>query len=111
MADTRVERRNHKRHPLPCPARLVDETGTYLASGKTVNISDGGLLMPFRLDALTEAGTQVDVKLSIPRTTPNTCLMQPFKTQAYIVRSEADDEGNCHIAVRFQTPIDLDLEV
>jgi hypothetical protein len=76
MANPNIERRQYTRHGLSCPVRLVDETGRHLASGKTVNISDGGLFMPVPPEAVASPGQHLDVKLSVPRSTPNTFLMQ-----------------------------------
>ncbi len=111
MAKPNIERRQHPRLPLPCPARLVDETGRRLASGKTVNISDGGLLMPIAPEAAPQPGQQLDLKLSVPRSTPNTFLMQAFTAKVIVVRHDPSDDGAGRVAVRFESPIDLDLEV
>jgi c-di-GMP-binding flagellar brake protein YcgR len=111
MAKPSNERRRHTRHPLGCPARLVDETGRHLASGKTVNISDGGLLMPLDPEAAPQPGQQIDVKLSVPRSTPNTFLMQGFTAKAIVVRHDQSDDGAGRVAVRFEPPLELDLDV
>ena len=111
MAKPNIERRQHPRLPLPCPARLVDETGRRLASGKTVNISDGGLLMPTGPEAAPQPGQHLDVKLSVPRSTPNTFLMQGFAAKAIVVRHDQSADGAGRVAVRFEHPIDLDLDV
>ena len=105
------ERRLYPRHEMSCPARLVGEAGTLVATGRTINISDGGLLLPVRPQDRPPAGEIVDVKLSVPRSTPNTFLMQPFCSQAVVVRQEETPDGACHVAVRFDPPLDLDLEV
>ena len=111
MTKPSIERRQHIRHPLSCPARLIDETGKLLASGKTVNVSDGGLLVPARPEAACQPGQHLDVKLSIPRSTPNTFLMQAFTAKAIVVRHDQTDDGAGRVAIRFEHPIDLDIEV
>ena len=111
MANPNIERRQYTRHGLSCPARLVDETGSHLASGKTVNISDGGLLMPIGPEAAPQPGEQLDVKLSVPRSTPNTFLMQGFTAKAIVVRHDQSDDGAGRVAVRFEPPLELDLDV
>jgi hypothetical protein len=111
MAKPNIERRRHTRHGLGCPARLVDETGRHLASGKTVDISDGGLLMPVPPEATASPGQHLDVKLSVPRSTPNTFLMQGFAAKAIVVRYDQSADGAGRVAVRFENPIDLDLDV
>ena len=110
MAKPIYERRQYKRHPLGCPAHLADETGTCLLAGKTVNISDGGLIMPAP-EAAAQPGQQLDLKLSIPRSTPNTFLMQAFTAKAIVVRHDLSDDDAGRVAVRFEPPLDLDLEV
>jgi len=111
MAHASTERRAHKRHDLACPARLVDEAGSFIASGKTLNISDGGMLLAVRPEDAAAPGARADVKLSVPRSTPNTYLMQPFNTPAIVVRFEKEPEGPSRVAVQFATPLDLDLEL
>lgn len=111
MSQTNSERRAHQRHDLACPARLVDQTGTFVATGKTRNISDGGMLLPVKSQDAASPGTRVDVKLSIPRSTPNTYLMQPFRGQALVVRKHDEPGGPTCLAVQFEPPLDLDLEV
>jgi len=111
MAKPTYERRQHKRHSLGCPARLADETGACLAAAKTINISDGGLLMPAPAEAAPKPGRQVFLKLSVPRDTPNTFLMEPVAGKAVVVRHEPADGGARNVAVRFDPPLTLDLEV
>lgn len=111
MAKPTHERRQYKRHPLGCPAHLADETGTCLVTGKTVNISDGGLMMPVTLEAAPEPGRQLSLKLSVPRSTPNTFLMEPIASEAIVVRHAPAEDGTHYVAVRFAAPLTLDLEV
>lgn len=111
MAKPVHERRQYKRHPLSCPAHLADETGTNLVAGKTINISDGGLLVRVLPEAAPKPGRQLSLELSVPRSTPNTFLMQPVASQGIVVRHEPADDGACHVAVRFAAPLTLDLEV
>ena len=61
--------------------------------------------------AAPEPGRQLDLKLSIPRSTPNTFLMEPVAGQAIVVRHEPADDGARNVAVRFEPPLTLDLEV
>jgi len=111
MAKLTHERRQYKRHPLGCPAHLADETGTCLVAGKTVNISDGGLLMPVAPEAAPKPGRRLSLKLSVPRSTPNTFLMEPIAGEGIVVRHAPADDGAYYVAVRFEPPLTLDLEV
>ncbi len=111
MSQQTPERRQYKRHPITCPVRLVDESGAKLATGKTVNVSDGGILVPVAAGAAPEQGGRLAVTLSIPRSTPNTFMMQPVVGNGVIVRNDPADDGECNVAVRFAAPLDLDLEI
>ncbi len=111
MARASHERRKYQRHPLKCPAHLTDETGSCIAAAKTINISDGGMLVPLDAEAAPQPGLSLSMKLSIPRSTPNTFLLQPVAGKAVVVRHEPSDNGDCNVAIRFEPPLELDLEV
>ena len=111
MAQSPHERRKHRRHPLKCPANLTDEAGSCISAARTINISDGGLLVPVAPQDAPRPGQALSLKLSIPRSTPNTFLMQPVSGKAVVVRHEPSDNGACQMAIRFEPPLELDLEV
>jgi len=111
MARPPHERRKHQRHPLSCPVNLADEAGSYAIAARTINISDGGMLVSVAPQNETDPGLALSLKLSIPRSTPNTFLMQPVSGKAVVVRHEPCDNGTCQVAIRFEPPLELDLEV
>ena len=112
MDEPRYERRKHKRHPLECPVRMTDATGNLLASARGINISDGGMLFPAPSEALPERGSRIHLDFSVPRATPNTFLMEEFTCKAFVIREEpSDGDGPVRVAVEFERPLDLEIEV
>ena len=107
-----AERRKHKRHELDCPVSLAGQAGGEPVRTRGINISDGGMLFPIPPDAAPPPGQEVDLEFSIPRSTPNTFLLEPFRSRAIVVRQEpSDGEGPVRVAVRFEPSLDLGLEV
>jgi len=112
MAQRYYERRKHKRHELECPVELSDGAGKVLAKARGVNISDGGMLLPVASEALPKRGARVHLDFSIPRSTPNTFLMEEFACKAFVIREESPDGRRpAHVAVEFERPMDLGIEV
>jgi hypothetical protein len=70
-----------------------------------MTVAEPGLCHPKTLEL------RANLKLSVPRSTPNTFLMQPFTAKAIVVRHDQSDDGAGRVAVRFEPPLDLDLEV
>ena len=86
--------------------------GDALGSTRTINISDGGLLVALPSDALPAVGTKVNITFSVPRSTPNTYMLEKFACSAMVVRHDPfDDEKLTGVALRFDQPVDLMLEV
>ena len=77
-----------------------------------MNISDGGMLVPLPADAAPTPGTRVELDFSVPRSTPNTFLFERLSAKAFVVRNQpSGTDHECHVAVRFERPLDLGLEV
>ncbi len=112
MTAARDERRQHRRHPLPCPVSFqAPGAGAELRS-KSLNISDGGLLVSVGGHQPPPPGSRMNVQFSVPRTTPNTYLLERFRAPAIVVRHEGDPgDGSARVAVRFETPLQLGLDV
>ncbi|MCJ7545044.1 MAG: PilZ domain-containing protein [Phycisphaerae bacterium] len=106
-----AERRRHKRFAVPCPVRLSQGDAAE-ATGKTANVSDGGMLVPLPPQMLPACGNVVDVLLRVPRQTPNTYMLEEFVSRARVVRYDAlaDREG-AGAALEFVHPMELGLEV
>jgi len=112
MARPNVERRQHQRYALECPLRLTDAGGGVLATGRGINVSDGGMLFPVPPDAAPRPGAEVHLSFSLPRSTPNTFLLEEIDCPAVVVREEPSDApGPVRVAVRFERPLDLAIEV
>ncbi len=112
MAEVTYERRKHKRHELACPVWLAGDEADEPGKSKSINISDGGLLMPAPEGADPKVGSRVHIDFSIPRTTPNTMLMEDISSRAVVVRTEpAGGRRPVRVALRFEQPMDLGIEV
>ena len=111
MPEPSEERRRHKRHDLSCPAGVSDGSGHKPASGKTLNISDGGLLVPLAAEDAPQPGAAVRVRFSVPRQTPNTFMLEDFSAAASVVRlADGGDGEQIQIALRFDKPLELGLD-
>ncbi len=107
----RKERRKHKRHDIPCPAQLFNGQGEAVSGDKTVNISDGGLLMPIPSDSAVTPGEQVSLYFSLPRATANTYMLEHITADALVVRVDPTaDEDRHNLAVQFAKPLNLQVE-
>jgi len=112
MTGTDNERRRYKRQNLPCPTVVELSDGLALGSTRTINISDGGVLITLPADALPDPGTEVKVTFSVPRTTPNTYMLEQFSCGARVVRlAPVPDGGHTGVGLQFDQPMDLMLEV
>jgi len=112
MAERRQERRKFRRFALSCPMSVHGADGHLLAHGKTLNLSDGGAYMVVTIDALLRMGKTARLDFSVPRTTANTHLWEKFTCNAQILRHEPlVDDSHAGIAIRFEQPQELGLEV
>ncbi|MGC9453535.1 MAG: PilZ domain-containing protein [Phycisphaerae bacterium] len=111
MAEMQFDRRRYKRFTLPCPATLLDSDQTP-ASARTLNISDGGALLALPLKDLPEAGRKLKVKLSLPRSTASTHMVEKVRCEGLIKRHQPlTDDRYAAVAVEFVEPVNLQIEV
>ncbi len=111
MAKQDEERREHKRHGLDCPVAVFCRGGQELTRGKTVNISDGGAFVSIPIKPIPDISADVNVTFSVPRTTPNTYMLEEFASPASIIRHQPlVDESLAGLAIRFDRPLELGLE-
>ncbi len=111
MGQSGIEKRKFKRTVLPCPIEISDEQGNLLAKTQTVNISDGGALIQLPLEALPTFNSEVNLNFSVPRSTPNTYMLEECNCGGRVVRHQPMlEESEVCIAVEFSKPLDLVLE-
>jgi len=106
------ERRSHIRVEMPCPVSLTCPGGKDLPDARVENVSDGGLFAVAPIEALPQFGSELDVKLRLPRSTPNSFMYEEVRCKATVTRHQPLVGGNqtAGIALRFTKPMDLMLE-
>ena len=103
------DRRRHTRHELVCPVVVVDEDGHELCRTRTVNVSDGGMLLSAG-DRPIDAAGGVHVNLRVPRQTVNTFMYEDFFSVAEVVRRQPNGGTAPAVAVKFPRSLKLDLQ-
>jgi hypothetical protein len=112
MPAPKRERRKHKRHKLECPVRLHRPDDKPAGKSRTIDVSDSGALLPAPEGFDPVLGQRVTVHISVPRQTPNTFLLEEFEAPASVVRAERPQGGAPpQVALKFDSPLDLGLEV
>jgi hypothetical protein len=113
MPTPKHERRKHKRLKLECPVRLERPSGKPGGKSRTIDVSDGGTLLPAPEGFDPAVGQRVIVHISVPRRTPNTFLLEEFEAPASVVRADPAKGGGAkgQVALKFDSPLDLGLEV
>lgn len=112
MSQRTSEQRKHRRTEIACPASVFDRSGRLQAKGRTMNLSDGGACVSVPIDRLPRIHDRVNVTFSVPRSTPNTYMLEEFASPADVVRHEPlEDTALVAVAIQFERPMDLALEV
>jgi hypothetical protein len=112
MSRQRPEHRRHKRLRLACPVTVCQSDGQDIGRTRTLNVSNGGALVSLPVDRLPPCGCELRLTVSVPRSTPNTYMLEEFRSGATVVRHQAlVDERRAGVAVRFTQPLELALEV
>ena len=112
MSCRRPERRKHRRSRISCPAAVLSVDGQELVKGRTVNLSDGGLLISVKADSLPALDGNVQARFSVPRSTPSTYMLEEFSSPARVVRRQPLVKPKLTgIALQFQQDVPLGLEV
>ena len=105
------ERRRHKRFVVRCPITLSTQDGEVLCRTRTGNISDGGTYLALPPEVLPSVGTWLSLRLSVPRDTPNTYMLEEFRSPARVVRHQPlKERGLTGLALQFAKPLDMILE-
>ena len=112
MSNSESERRQYERSDLGCPVSVSTDGSAPSARGRTLNISDGGMLFSMPVDAMPHLRQKVHVRVAVPRTTPNTHMFEDFQLDATVVRHQTmADSDLADVAVQFTEVADLNLEV
>lgn len=105
------DRRTYKRIDMSCPVVVFDMAGKKIAKSQTVNLSDGGMLLSVPAESLPAVETDVNITLSVPRTTANTYMLEDFAGQARVTRHEPlADKAATGFALKFYKPMAMMLE-
>ena len=111
MKGSKSERRKHTRVAIPCLIKLVNLDGRTFQDANAENISDGGAFLTVPVDALPPFDTELEVAFSLPRSTPNTYMLEDFVCKARVVRHQPMAESNrAGLALQFNKKQRLMLE-
>jgi len=112
MSATEKERRNYPRFDLDCPLKILADGDAPVRKTHTENLSDGGAFVSLPIDALPKFGSELTVALSVPRTTPNTYMLEEFTCKARVVRQQPlRQHDRAGVALQFVRPQKLVLQV
>jgi c-di-GMP-binding flagellar brake protein YcgR len=91
---------------------LHDDSRDSPVKTRTIDVSDGGVYLTAPTSQASEPGKQVALKLLVPRSTPNTYMLEEVNAQATVIRHDAlKDNSRVGVAMRFMSPQQLNLEV
>jgi len=112
MPKKTAERRASPRMALCCPVSLYDPAGELLVQSRTVNISDGGLLVSVPVKTLGQLAESANVAFSVPRSTPTTYMLEDFACAARVLRHQPMvDDQFAGVALVFEESQQLSLAV
>ena len=107
------ERRRHKRFATNAAAS-VNLDNVLAVSGVLANISDGGAFFSVAMPKELAHGQKVTLSFKLPRSTPNTFMLEEVSTESLVVRKELTKGGNGRpggFAMQFIHPLYLKIEV
>ena len=97
---------------MSCPVKLVGKGGSPVATGQTVNISDGGTLIAIAPEAAPAVGSVVEISMEVPTGNPPTWPARVFTSKARVVRHrDLGQPGKTGVALEFLKPLKLDLRI
>ena len=110
MAQLSSERRRDKRTSLTCSVKLLDRTGELLAESKTINISDGGMLLSLPVKSLPSIGNNLNCEVALPRFTSTSFMFERFTSNVRVLRHQPMvDDRYAGMALGFAQPQKLML--
>ena len=103
------ERRKHPRFNLPCRVKIAVPDHDKDLRVRSVNVSAGGLCC--LVAAALSPGTDVFLRVAVPRDTANTFFLEKFSSAARVVRIDPPrpDEPEPRVALQFMSPLPVDL--
>jgi len=105
------ERRACRRFDLTCSVVVTDSVGNELLKTRTLNLSDGGVLLTAPIKQTIPLGQYVHVDMRLPRSTENTFMFENISAEAGIIRHEPMIEhSSIATALTFTKPMKLGLE-
>ena len=111
MTRTPDERRAYRRFNLACTVVVSDSAGKELMRTKTLNLSDGGVLLTTAIEDTIPLGQPVHIDVHLGRSTANTFMFENVSTDANILRHEPmQDHSSVATAMKFTKPMKLGLE-
>ncbi len=109
MTQVEVERRRHPRIRAEFPVALTDSSGLELLT-KTIDLSDGGALIPVPFSGAPAVGEEIDIKLTLPVMIAGCQRERIVACRAFVVRhQDLGITSQIGIGVEFATPQKLDL--
>lgn len=112
MSEWKSERREHARTDIICSVTLTGKADSEKIRGEAINLSDCGAMFTIPMRRMADLTPNVKMKISVPRATANTHMLEQVATEATVVRHQPMvDEELAGVAVRFSTPLNLQLEV
>jgi len=110
MSNNESERRNHGRYNVGCPVSVSTDGSRLHAKGRALNISDSGALLAMPVDTVPRLRQKVQMRVSVPRTTPNTHMFEDFQLDATVVRHHPMvDNSLAGVAMKFTEMAELNL--
>jgi c-di-GMP-binding flagellar brake protein YcgR len=109
-----AERRKYKRHRLACVVALHRHSAGEAVKSKTLDVSDGGamLTIPIKNVSVPKVNERVRVVLALPRSTPNTFMIEEVTCEARVIRHQPmEDDDVVGVALQFSAAQNLGLEV
>jgi c-di-GMP-binding flagellar brake protein YcgR len=92
--------------------QLTSRQGAAVASGQTVDISDGGTLIAVAVEAAPAVGSVIDIEMQVPSGNPPTWPARVFTSKARVVRlRDVGQPGKTGVAMEFLKPLKLDLKI
>ena len=112
MASPSADQRRFPRAAMSCPTRLMGKGGALVATGQTVDISDGGTLIAVAPEVAPAVGSVVDLSMEVPTGNPPTWPARVFTSKAKVVRHrDLGQPGKTGVAMEFLQPLKLDLKI